>query len=118
GCRGRSRAKPSPACPRNVNQINVVAPGLDTIGAGPRPRKPPQRLKSTWQLGSGASESRGNAGLRYEGVADRRPSRSLMQPRRRLDAVLGLAPAARNPLDFGLDDSLDQSRQIVVEPGF
>ena len=28
-----------------------------------------------------------------------------------------LAPA-RNPLDFGLDDALDQSRQIVVEPGF
>ncbi len=26
--------------------------------------------------------------------------------------------AARNPLDFGLDDALHQPRQIVVEPGF
>ena len=31
--------------------------------------------------------------------------------------ALGLAPA-RNALDFGLDDPLNQSRQIVVEPGF
>ena len=37
--------------------------------------------------------------------------------RRACEPAIRLAPA-RNPLDFGLDDALDQPRQIVVEPGF
>jgi len=32
--------------------------------AGPRPRKPPQRLKSTWQLTSHAARGCGHAGLK------------------------------------------------------
>src|SRR6185437_6514021 len=82
-----------------------------------RARNPSERAKSTGRASLGGYEQRwggkkrSGPGLRSRVVANREPVCVKSTSNR------NLAPA-RNPLYFGFDNALDQSGQIVVEPGF